>query len=409
MTKLNKLLLASTALAFTGSLAAVASAQDPSAAPGVVASQKKVKITLYGQIAREFGFVGDGESVTFKQGENGNTSTRMGIDGRGKITNDISLRTRMEFSVQSGDTGGGTQFVNQGGSASNFSVRHLDVIISSKKFGAVWMGRGDTVTNGSSEVNLAGMDSARLGGGIHDVIGEYMVMSKNSNAVPQAVATVDRFFSNFDGANRQNRLRYDTPTFFGFKAGASIIDKHNVDTGLWYEGKIGGTELEAAVGYCHTQGTQSAGSGTCFANGTSTTGIDQVNGSISFKTPIGLGATFAGGKDWKERTAAGASLVKDGYNLSPSVFYTANLSEMGSTTFEYAFQYCENCGSGTASTGAGTLGIGHAVTVLQRIDSIGGDYFVGFRYIDVELGSGATKNDNIEPLWWIGGGFRQRF
>jgi len=76
-----------------------------------------VKITLYGQVARVFGVVGDGETETFKQGENGNTSTRMGIDGRGKMTNDISVRTRFEYEVSSGDTGGGTQFVNQGGDA----------------------------------------------------------------------------------------------------------------------------------------------------------------------------------------------------------------------------------------------------------------------------------------------------
>ncbi|MGH6621422.1 MAG: porin, partial [Alphaproteobacteria bacterium] len=178
MTKLNKALMASTAIAFATGLALPASAQDPAAAPGVVASQKKVKITLYGQIARAFGFVGDGETVTFKQGENGNTSTRMGIDGRGKITNDISLRTRMEYEVSSGDALGGTQFENQGGDASTFAVRHLDVIISSKKFGSVWMGRGDSSSNGSSEVQIIGaLDSGRLGGTVASLIQDFQLMS----------------------------------------------------------------------------------------------------------------------------------------------------------------------------------------------------------------------------------------
>ena len=63
MTKLNKALMATTAIAFTGGLALPASAQkapDPSAAPGVVKSGKKVKLRLYGQITRQFGFVNDG-------------------------------------------------------------------------------------------------------------------------------------------------------------------------------------------------------------------------------------------------------------------------------------------------------------------------------------------------------------
>jgi hypothetical protein len=400
MTKLNKALMASTAIAFASGLAMPASAQDPSAAPGVVHSQKKVKIKLYGQIARQFGFVGDGESVTFKQGANGNTSTRMGIDGRGKVTNDISLRTRMEFQVQSGDTGGGTQFVNQGGSSSRFVVRHLDVIMSSKKFGAVWMGRGDSSSNGTSEVNLAGMDTARLGGSNVNTIAEYRLMDKNSGLIPQQVATVDRFFNSFDGASRQNRLRYDTPTFFGFKGSVSLIDKHNFDSSVRYKGKIAGTQLAAGVGFCHTRGAQSAGSGACFGNGGTIQGISQVNGSVSFKTPIGLGATFSGGTQWRDITAAAASTVANNpWNINPSIFYTGKFSELGSTTFEYSFQYSEDVRA------PGDEGMSHSVIALQRVDSIGGDYFVTFRYVDAET----ATNNNIEPLWFVGGGFRQRF
>jgi hypothetical protein len=394
--------MASTAIGFTCSLAASVSAQDPSAAPGVVHSQKKVKLKLYGQIARQFGFVGDGESVTFKQGPNGNTSTRMGIDGRGKVTNDISLRTRMEFQVQSGSTGGGTQFENQGepGTASRFTVRHLDVILSSKKFGAVWMGRGDTASNGTSEVDLSGMATARLGGGISNTISEYILMSKNDNAVPQAVATVGRFFNNYDGASRQNRIRYDTPTFFGFKAGVSLIDKHNFDAALRYKGKIAGTELAAGVGYCHTRGAQSAGSGTCFGNGTTVQGVTGANGSASIKTPIGLGATISAGTNWRDLAGAGhTTTANQGWNVAPSIFYTGKFSELGSTTFEYAFQHTED------NAAPGDEGNGHAVSVLQRVDSVGGDYFVTFRYVDAET----ADNNDIEPLWFVGGGFRQRF
>lgn len=400
MTKLNKALMASTAIAFATGLAIPASAQDPSAAPGVVASQKKVKLKLYGQITRAFGFIGDGESVTFKQGENSPTSTRMGIDGRGKINNDISIRTRMEYQVQSGDSVGGTQFVNNGGSSSRFTVRHLDLIISSKKFGAVWIGRGDSASNGTSEINLApGMASARLGGRVDDQTTEAIFMDKNSNAVPQAVATVARFFNNFDGASRTNRIRYDTPTFFGFKGSVGLIDKHNVDAAIRYKGKIAGTAIAGGVGYCHSKGTNSAGNSSCFGNGTTVDGIDQLNGSISFKLPMGLGATFSGATQWQNRTPAGASTKENPYNLSPSVFYSTKVTELGFTTFEYAFQYCKNC------TNKGDKGWGHKVTALQRIDSVGGDYFVTFNYLDAET----ATNDNIEPLWFFGGGFRQRF
>ncbi len=268
MTKLNKALMASTAIAFACGLALPASAQDPAAAPGVVSSGSKMKIKLYGQVSRVFGVVDDGDGTTFKTGENGNTSTRMGMDARGKINNDVSVRTRFEYSVQSGDNGGGSQFVNQGGTSSKFAVRHLDVIVESKKFGAVWIGRGDSSSNGSAEVQtIAAIDSGRLGGGTSDLISAYRVLNKNSSAATRDLGAVGDYFETFDGANRQNRIRYDTPTFFGFKGSVSFIDKHNIDSALWYEGKIAGTKIEGAVGFCHTRGSESAGSSTCFGNG----------------------------------------------------------------------------------------------------------------------------------------------
>ena len=401
MTKLNKALMASTAIAFATGLALPASAQDPSAAPGVVASQKKVKLTLYGQVTRQFGFVGDGESVTFKQGDNGNTGTRMGIVGAGKVNNDISLKTIVEYSVSPGTSGGGTQFVNQGGST-GFSVRKLDVILSSKKFGSVWMGRGESVTDGTSEIDLGGMASARLGGSSTYPVNRFVMMDKNSSLVPQAVRTVGTFFNSYDGASRQNRIRYDTPTFFGFQAGVETIDKHNVAAAVKYKGKIAGTELAGGIGYCHTKGTSGSGDSACFANSAASgtvDGIDQLNGSISFKLPFGLGAGFSGGTQWQNRTPAGASTNENPFNINPSIFYTTKLTELGSTTIDYAFDYAENV------TAKGDKGYAHQVDLLQRVDSIGGDYYVQFNYVTAET----ATNDNIEPLWYIGGGFRQRF
>jgi hypothetical protein len=406
MTRLGKAMMASTAIAFVSGMALPGSAQDPSAAPGVVSSQKKVQLRLYGEISRAFGVVGDGDSVTFKQGENANTPTRMGIDGRGRITNDISIRTRMEYAVSSGGAMGGSQFENQAGDASNFSVRHLDLIVSSRKLGSVWIGRGDSSSNGSSEVQtIEALDSGRVGGTIATLIEDFSVLSSNEDIEPRAVGTVGRFFDSFDGAGRQNRLRYDTPTFFGFKGSVSFIDKHNVDSALWYAAKLGGTAIAGAVAFCHTQGSESAGDGACFGNGDTIEGITQVNGSVSVLTPIGLGATFAGARQWRDLAGAGHTLFNNtNFSLQPAIFYTMTLSELGATTLEYAFQYCEDCGA-TSSGTKDDKGIGHSLQLMQEVDSIGGDYFIGFRYVDVE----ANGDDNTDGLWFIGAGFRQRF
>jgi predicted porin len=323
----------------------------------------------------------------------------MGIDGRGKLTKDIKVRTRLEFAINPGDAHGGEQFSNAPG-GSDFDIRHLDVIFSHKKAGAIWVGRGDTATNGTSEVNLApGIGTGRLGGSVHHAINEFRLMDEDDSLATQSVGTVNRFFNNFDGAGRANRIRYDSPTFFGFKASASIIDKHNFDAALRYSGKVAGTKIKGAVGFCETKGASNQNDGTCFGNGASIEGVANVNGSISVLTPIGIGGAFSGAKRWQNRAGAAHAIEGDPYNIVPSIFYTAKVTELGATTAEYAFQYCKHCGL------KDDKGIGHAVTIGQKVDSTGGDYFVTFRLVDVET----ATNDDIENLWFIGAGFRQRF
>ncbi len=403
MTKLNKALMASTAIAFACGLALPASAQDPAAAPGVVSSGSKMKIKLYGQVARVFGIVDDGDATTFKTGENGNTATRMGMDARGKINNDVSVRTRFEYAVQSGSTAGGSQFENQGGDQSRFTVRHLDVIVSSKKFGAVWIGRGDSASNGTSELQaVSAIDSGRLGGTTASLISSYRVLSTNSSAT-RDVGSVGSYFNNFDGADRTNRIRYDTPTFFGFKAGADFIDKHNFDAALHYSGKIAGTTVKGAVGLCHTRGGQSAGGGACFGNGSTIKAITQVNGSVAVLTPIGIGGAFSAGNQWRELSSAAASSVNNSaYNIQPSILYTTKLNQLGNTTFEYAFEYCKHCSTSKKDSS----GLAHSLMLMQQVDSVGGDYFLTFRYFDIDTG---VSGQNTEGLYFFGGGFRQRF
>ena len=104
MSKLNKALMATTAIAFAAGLAmpAAAKKKDPSKAPKVVSSGKKMKLKLYGQIARTASITDDGSGTGFSNSENGNTSTRMGVKAAGKINNDLKLKLRYEWNMRSG-------------------------------------------------------------------------------------------------------------------------------------------------------------------------------------------------------------------------------------------------------------------------------------------------------------------
>ena len=392
MTKLNKALLASTAIAFASGLALPAAAQDPSAAPAVVKSSKKMKIKLYGQIARHFGFVSDGENQQFRQGQNPNTSSRMGIDGRGKINKDWSLRTRFEFQT-TGDTSLAVDG-NQDGArgTGGFRIRHTDAIFSNKRLGAIWIGRGDTATNGTSETNLVPAGSAgHLGGSLHQAAQSVDVLDEDTGAT---IDTVQAFFNSFDGAGRATRIRYDTPSFAGFKASVSYIDASSWDAALRYSGGTGGTKVKGAVGFTQIRDFQDgfADFGSQDQSG-SQDGTDRLNGSFSVMLPMGLGVTMSGA--WEKRVDGPRD---NAWNVNPSIWYTMKATELGPTTVELSYQHSENVDNNDDS------GDAFAATLFQYLANTGTDTYATFRYYDVDRTG--TSPDNV---WVIGGGFRARF
>lgn len=404
MTKLNKALMATTAIAFASGLAMPASAQDPTAAPGVVKSSKKMKIRLYGQITRGFGWIDDGSSGTFIQFRNGNTSSRMGIDGRGKISKNVSLRTRLEFEIRNGDSnqvtegqgtdGGpvGTQTDDNGDKVSDAQgalvIRHIDAIFSHKRLGAVWIGRGDTAANGTSEKNLLpGGSTGRLGGRTDSLLTNSVIRDSNDNEID----SLSKFFNSFDGLSRRQRIRYDTPTIAGFKVGVSAIDRMSYDIAVHYSGKIAGVKVKAGAGWSHGAGALGATA--------DRQDFNQLNGSISALLPMGVGVTLSGGRQWEDYFATTPEADrKNPSNINISAFYTTKLSELGPTGVEYSYQLSQDISERDDE------GQGHSIMLTQVLANTGTDTFVTFRYYDVE-----RIGEVPEELWFFGAGFRARF
>ena len=73
-------------------------------------------------------------------------------------------------------------------------------------------------------------------------------------------------------------------------------------------------------------------------------GTSQVDGSVSVLTPLGLGATVSGGQQWRDLAGTGHTTTNNTrYNMTPALFYTTKLNELGNTTLEFAFEYCNHC------------------------------------------------------------------
>jgi hypothetical protein len=379
--------MVTSAFALVNGLVPAAWAQDASEAPAVVKSGKKMKLTLYGQITRQFGFVNDGENQQFRQGQNPNTSSRMGIDAIGKINRDWSLRTRFEFELV-GDNGLDPQ-ENQDGDRHLFRIRHTDAIFSHKQFGTIWIGRGDSAGNGTSEVDLVpGGEAGHLGGSLQLAAQDVPIRNSDTGA---SVGEVDDFFNGYDGAGRVTRIRYDTPSIAGFMLSAGYIDATSWDAALRYSGGMNGTKVQGAVAFTRIESAQTGG----FADfPSSQVDTSLLNGSFSVVLPAGIGFTISGAHQWTD--AAGRSNV---WNVNPSLWYTMNATELGPTTLEVSYQHTAN------RKADDTSGDAAAVTLFQVLENVGTDTYLTFRYFDVDAGPGVQT----DAVWVIVGGFRARF
>lgn len=251
----------------------------PSLQSVVKPGSDKVDVQLYGQVNRGVMYVDDGHDSDFYHVDNDNSSTRLGINAKSKTGGDLEAGARFEVQYESNSSASVSQTSNSTG-PDNFTQRHLDFFLESKRFGKLSIGQGNTASNETSEVDLSGTsligysDFSTVGGGI-------FFFDKTANSL--SATAVGSVVNNMDGLSRKDRLRYDTPEFFGFVLAGSAVENNAEDMALWYNRKFPGFKLAGAVAY---------------ANPGSTSVDNQLNGSVSILLDGGFNVTVAAGNQY---------------------------------------------------------------------------------------------------------------
>jgi hypothetical protein len=166
-----------------------------------------------------------------------------------------------------------------------FTERKMEFYVDHKKFGKLYLGQGDTASNSTSEVDLSGTDVVN-DSSISDMAGGFTFRTGDDDLVPRP--SIGSVFSNFDGFSRRDRIRYDTPTFYGFFASTSYMNGQSWDVALRYAGEWEGFGKLAAAG--HYTGAE-----------TQRDPYSQYSGSISFLHSSGISLTGAvGSRDYED-------------------------------------------------------------------------------------------------------------
>jgi hypothetical protein len=118
------------------------------------------------------------------------------------------------------------------------------VSLDSKRFGKLSLGKGDTASNNSAEVDLSKTDIIQYSS-IADMAGGLLFRQTNGDTLTDV--SVSDAFKNLDGLGRRNRVRYDTPTFYGFHLATSAVSDQRYDASLWWGGQGFGFKAAGAA------------------------------------------------------------------------------------------------------------------------------------------------------------------
>ncbi len=353
MTKSNKR-FTSTLLATTALIAGLGLAAAPASA-GSIKNNSPVELTVGGQLNRAFLYVNDGEEGMYRHVDNENDSTRFFLNADGKINEDWSVGTQFIMLMRSNPSNEMSATVESAGTGS-FEEEAAEVYFTHKRLGTLWLGQGDTATNGISETDLSGTGVAGYSS-VGDVAGGFAFVTSATGA--RSTATIGGSADNLDGLDTADRIRYDSPEINGFHLSTSLLSGGAVDAALYYAGEISGATVEAAVGWYNT--SSNPNNEDQFEGGFS--------GSISALLPSGFNLTLAAGT--KSAATQGRDDPKFYYG---KVGYQAKLNTFGPTAFAVDLGRFED-----SAQNGDTLDTFGAQAV-QEIEGTGSSVYVAYRY-----------------------------
>lgn len=188
---------------------------------------RKMTLTVYGQVNQAILWVDGGGESQRTVTNNGNSQSRFGFSGEAKFASGWSAGYVMEIGTAKASATGSAEYA--------LGVRHSTVFVRSESLGTIWLGKTSTATDGIAEIDLTNTS----------------VASTRLSLEPLSTSYLMGINLPYDG-NREEVLKYVSPTMAGFTASAAWYSNRNDawDASLRYAGELGGViRLAAGVGY----------------------------------------------------------------------------------------------------------------------------------------------------------------
>jgi len=204
-----------------------------------------VSLQVYGQVNKALLIWDDGVDSDAFIVDNNSSSSRIGLTGKATIKPGWSAGFLMEFDYQDAasdkvfnDEDGVDRDANDGDDpADEIVIRHNNLWIESERLGRITLGQQASAADGAVGVSLANS----LSGAAVDVGSSFTIRGTG-------VRTLSDFASDL-GGGRDDLIRYDSPSIYGFIVSASWGDDDYADVALRFKKEFNSVRIAAAIAY----------------------------------------------------------------------------------------------------------------------------------------------------------------
>ena len=402
---------------------------------------RKVSVVLYGQVNRALLYWDDGKYQNIYSVDNDQSSTRLGVKGKGTALPGLTAGYKIEFEVTSAASNTVSQ--NDDDGFFGLDVRHAFVYLKGH-WGKISLGQTSQTTAGITEVDVSGAKVIATARGIrwHS---SFFLRDANTNGL------LTRTWGNISpirghmGGTRRDLIRYDSPELHGFTLSASWGEDDYWDVALRYAQSLGQFNVAAGIGYRRNNGLHADGGGDSEDGGNDNRGSDILSGSLGvIHVPTGLNINFAAGQTQHDvsvahRTAGRTYEDTNFWYIKGGIYQ--NFFGIGRTSLYGEYYESKDACSGTAadatvgscgSTAASLLSqyaanpanFDHVTSdkqnfwglgAVQHLPNAATELYVGYRHytsdVKVATDQAGTQGTavNLDDLDMVMGGMRIRF
>ncbi len=374
------------------------------------------KIILSGFLNKAAMWLDNGKHSNTAYVDNGNAESRLNLTGIANFNDDIAIGAVIEegFSQNSTYSNDVHNAQTTAQSTKDFQIRIAEVFADSLSMGKVSLGRGSMASDFTmEETDLSGTRVVANGASVWKIAGGASFYQKNNGSNGQLFVETDlgstnySVFADVNGLDKHDRIRYDTPKYYGFQLSASHGYQSTgdlFDVAARFAGKFVGIKVVADLAYSNNQSIK-----TTVATNPNDAGnykYQQVNGSMGVLVPIsmsnkpntGINLFFgAANRDWF------ASGQKTGRFYHGKLGYIDNYVPLGNTAFSVDYAYSKNMARASNATftaldpSVSISGKTWGLFVVQNVDVVASELYAGYRKYSVNR-SDALRFDDIQAV-----------